>query len=177
MATRPLLRPNTGIKTKDCSLKYAPSTLTATLPKPSRIMFISTFMTDEMACITTLGMPTARMSVSTAPCGRKKGCRVRCSSRLRVWFRMKPRNMPQNWPITVAMAAPAMPMRGQPSRPKIMMGSRMILTIAPSSCVAMDSVVLPVACSMRSNTTDMKSPRQNTVTMNRYSSPSFCSRR
>jgi len=71
MATRPLLRPNTGINTKDCSLKYTPSTLTAVAPKPSRIMFISTFITEEMDCMMMLGKPTSRMPFRIVLLGRK----------------------------------------------------------------------------------------------------------
>lgn len=41
-------------------------------------------------------------------------------------------------PITVAQAAPAMPIFGKPSRPKMRIGSRMIFVIAPTSCVIME---------------------------------------
>ena len=60
-----------------------------------------------------------------------------------------------------------MPMAGQPRYPKIMIGSRMIFVRAPDICVSMDRVVLPVDCSMRSNCTDMKTPKLKVVTMRR----------
>ena len=54
-------------------------------------------------------------------------------------------------PITVANAAPATPISGSPNRPKIKIGSRIILIMAPSPCVNIVITVLPVACSIRSN--------------------------
>ena len=58
------------------------------------------------------------------------------------------------------MAAPEMPMAGQPSRPKIIMGSRMMFTMAPVSCITMEYTVLPVDCSMRSKLMDRNRPRE-----------------
>ena len=55
-----------------------------------------------------------------------------------------------NWPMTVATAAPGTPRQGKPSRPKIIIGSRTMFVSAPHSWAVMDSVELPVACSMRS---------------------------
>ena len=52
--------------------------------------------------------------------------------------------MPQNWPMTVASAAPETPIAGHPSRPKIMIGSRMMLTIAPVIWLHIWYTVLPV---------------------------------
>ena len=48
-----------------------------------------------------------------------------------------------------------------------MMGSRMMLITAPVSCVVMDSMVLPVACIIRSKEMDRNRPKLNTVTMRR----------
>ena len=52
-------------------------------------------------------------------------------------------------PMTVAMAAPRMPIAGQPSKPKIMIGSRIILATAPMMREIMDSTVSPTACKSR----------------------------
>ena len=58
MGMVPLLRPNTGMNTKDCSLKYTPNTLTAVGVKAMRILFMPKFVTEPMACMTMLGRPT-----------------------------------------------------------------------------------------------------------------------
>ena len=52
-----------------------------------------------------------------------------------VWFRMRARNMATIWPNTVAAAAPWIPIFGTPNRPKIRMGSSIILMMAPVPCV------------------------------------------
>ena len=54
-------------------------------------------------------------------------------------------------PIQVAIAAPATPIAGMPRRPKIMIGSRMILMIAPVIWLIMLYTVLPVDWRSRSN--------------------------
>ena len=56
-------------------------------------------------------------------------------------------------------------MRGHPSKPKIMMGSRMMLVSAPQSWVTMESTELPVACSIRSKKMARKRPVLQAVTM------------
>ena len=76
-----------------------------------------------------------------------------------------PTAMPQNWPMAVAQAAPATPMAGRPSQPKIKTGSRMMFTTAPVIWLIIWYTVLPVTCSTRSMVTDMNSPRENTVTI------------
>ena len=53
-------------------------------------------------------------------------------------------------PMTVAAAAPATSIRGKPNRPKIRIGSRMMLMTAPMSWVIMEYSVRPVDCSSRS---------------------------
>ena len=60
--------------------------------------------------------------------------------------------------MTVAMAAPATPMAGKPNHPWIRMGSRMMLTMAPSDWVIMVYMVRPVACSRRSHRILMNTP-------------------
>ena len=61
-------------------------------------------------------------------------------------------------PNTVATAAPAIPMRGIPKYPKIRIGSRMILMIAPVDWVIIVYMVLPVACSSLSKVVCRKIP-------------------
>ena len=63
-------------------------------------------------------------------------------------------------PVTVATAAPATPRRGAPKRPKIRMGSRMMLVRAPRSWVHMDRWVRPVDCSSRSKVNWQKMPME-----------------
>ena len=58
MGTMPLQRPNTGMKKKDCSLKYTPNTAVAVLVKPSRIWFMPNTITEPMDCMTMPGRPT-----------------------------------------------------------------------------------------------------------------------
>ena len=58
MGTMPLFRPNTGIKTKDWSLKYTPKTAVAVVVKEMRILFMPNTITDPMDCMMMEGMPT-----------------------------------------------------------------------------------------------------------------------
>ena len=59
MGTMPLLIPNTGIKTKLCSLKYAPKTAVAVEEYAIRILFMPKVMIELMAAMIMLGTPTA----------------------------------------------------------------------------------------------------------------------
>ena len=70
-------------------------------------------------------------------------------------------------PMTVAAAAPFTPMAGQPSRPKIIMGSRMRLVTAPVSIKTMGQIILPVACNIFSTASSIKQPKENTHTTER----------
>ena len=78
--------------------------------------------------------------------------------------------MPTHCPITVAIAAPRMPRRGKPSRPKIMMGSRMMLVSAPATSDTMLRKVFPTACRKRWHMVSMKVPEQNSMQISRYCS-------
>ena len=49
-------------------------------------------------------------------------------------------------PRTVATAAPAIPMQGEPNKPKIKIGSRIIFITAPTICAAIGSAIFPLAC-------------------------------
>ena len=71
-------------------------------------------------------------------------------------------------PMTVAAAAPATPIFGKPKSPKIMMGSRIRLMMAPVVWVHMVSRVLPVAWSSRSKVICPKIPNETTEQMVRY---------
>ena len=55
------------------------------------------------------------------------------------------------WPSTVAAAAPATPIFGKPKRPKIIIGSKMMLMTAPAAWEIILYTVRPVDCSRRSN--------------------------
>ena len=57
MGTMPLFRPNTGMKMKLWSLKYAPNTAVAVVVKEMRIRLTPNTITDPMHCITMEGRP------------------------------------------------------------------------------------------------------------------------
>lgn len=69
--------------------------------------------------------------------------------------------------MMVARAAPRTPISGKPNSPKIMIGSRMMLTTQPSACISMGQTMLPVACSIFSMAICTCWPTQPTSTMNR----------
>ena len=48
--------------------------------------------------------------------------------------------------ITVAIAAPSIPSLGQPHQPKIIIGSSIMFTTAPTICATVVCIVYPVAC-------------------------------
>ena len=79
---------------------------------------------------------------------------------------LKPRFMmtditaPTIWPMTVAAAAPATPIRGKGPRPKMSTGSMTMLMTAPTPWVHMVRAVLPVDWSRRSNMTLRKRPAE-----------------
>ena len=75
------------------------------------------------------------------------------------------------WPITVAQAAPAIPMRGQPSRPKIIIGSKIQFVIAPVSCEIIERTVRPVDCKSRSKVIEEKTPKDIIIQMFKYVTP------
>ena len=58
MGTMPLFRPNTGMKMKDCSLKYTPNTAVAVAVKAMRIWFMPNTITEPMDCMAMDGTPT-----------------------------------------------------------------------------------------------------------------------
>ena len=58
MGTIPLFRPNTGMKTKLCSLKYTPNTAVAVEVKPIKILFIPKVMIEPTDAIMIEGNPT-----------------------------------------------------------------------------------------------------------------------
>ena len=74
-------------------------------------------------------------------------------------------------PITVATAAPATPIAGSPKYPKIRIGSRMILMIAPVPWVNMVNIVFPVDCSSLSKINCAYIPKEKQHTTVRYSYP------
>ncbi|MPM51529.1 hypothetical protein SDC9_98278 [bioreactor metagenome] len=60
--------------------------------------------------------------------------------------------------MTVARAAPSIPIFGMPNKPNINMGSSIMFMIAPIPCVIIVNMVFPVDCSRRSNVTCPKIP-------------------
>ena len=111
----PVERPKTGMKMKDWSLKYTDMTFRAALDcsKPERMAFMPTFMTEPMACIMVLGIPTARMPERSRRRIMKSFGFSRSSGFFR-WLKIKPRRAESHWPMTVAMAAPRTPMGLKP---------------------------------------------------------------
>ena len=67
-------------------------------------------------------------------------------------------------PATVAAAAPAMPISGRPSMPKISSGSNIILVTAPAICAIIGVFMSPPACSTFVQMLSRKSPKLNTQT-------------
>ena len=63
------------------------------------------------------------------------------------WVRLKKTDTlhPTHWPMTVANAAPATSILGKGPRPKIRMGSKMMLVTAPTAWAIIDWTVRPVA--------------------------------
>ena len=76
-------------------------------------------------------------------------------------------------PITVATAAPVTPIFGAPRRPKIRIGSRMMLVMAPHSWEVMLKMVFPVDVSRRSKKNCPSRPKENIITVLRYSTPNL----
>ncbi len=72
------------------------------------------------------------------------------SSWLYLKWKKKPSDAPTAWPITVATAAPAVPIAGRPSQPKMNTGSSTMFVTAPAICVHMLSLDRPVDCRRRS---------------------------
>ena len=58
MGTIPLFMPKMGIKTKLCSLKYAPRTAVAVVVKAIRILFRQKVITEPMEAMAMEGRPT-----------------------------------------------------------------------------------------------------------------------
>ena len=77
------------------------------------------------------------------PSGRKPRKPI-LMSRLILTLKKMARTAATIWPNTVAAAAPATPISGKPNRPKIMIGSKMILRMAPVPWVNMVYMVRPV---------------------------------
>ena len=72
----------------------------------------------------------------------------------------------------VATAAPVTPIFGAPRSPKIKIGSRMMLVIAPVSWEVILKMVLPVEVRRRSKKTCASSPKEKIMTVLKYSIPS-----
>ena len=97
---------------------------------------------------------------------------LRRMSGLNFRFMIRPSVPAIVWPRTVAYAAPATPSFGKPNRPKIMIGSKMMLMTAPVVWLIMLSCVRPVDCSILSKVSWQNSPSDSPVTIDRYACPS-----
>ena len=123
-------------------------------------------MTEPMACIRMEGTPIARITLRISPLGRKPR-KLSCSSRFRTKLNTSARIQAMHCPNTVAAAAPAMPISGNPYFPKIRIGSKMMLITAPTPWEIMVSSVRPVACSSRSNVISKNRKQHRTMQMER----------
>ena len=75
-------------------------------------------------------------------------------------------------PITVAIAAPAIPNLCMPNIPKIRIGSRMIFVIAPAICATIGVFISPRACRILLQTPSVNSPILTTQTILPYTTTS-----
>ncbi len=115
MGTMPLFRPNTGMKMKLWSLKYAPNTAVAVVVKEMRIRLTPNTITDPMHCITMEGAGRCgRCFFTVAPCQRMGGGGCECPGSF-FRFRIKAATATRHWPATVATAAPPLPAGGSPA--------------------------------------------------------------
>ena len=104
------------------------------------------------------------------PMSRQSGRKPRMRRVMSLFFftlKYTASDMPQIWPMTVAMAAPATPM----SNTKMNTGSRMMLMMAPRPWVYMLSRERPVPCSRRSSMIWPNRAKEPPMTMWRYCSP------
>ena len=83
-------------------------------------------------------------------------------------FSTMPTTMPMNCPKTVAYAAPATSSLGKGPSPKIRIGSKMILVMAPTAWTIMKSVAFPVDCSSRSTAISWKTKTDRTLQISIY---------
>ena len=100
--------------------------------------------TDIRHCDSATGTPTFMISAIMLPSGRNPFLSKR-TSLLKCKFIQKPTAAATACAITVAYAAPAIPMAGSPNHPKIMTGSSTIFTTAPASMETMVRFAFPVA--------------------------------
>ena len=134
-----------------------PNTEVAVSVKPCRIWFMPKFITEPMPFIIIEGMPTVRICRTIFPLSLAYR-RPNCTSGLNFSLKYSASIAATHCPMTVAQAAPAMPMAGRPNLPWIRMGSRIMLMMAPVDWVIMVCTVRPVACSSRSPRISMKMP-------------------
>ena len=82
-----------------------------------------------------------------------------------------PAKHPTHWPITVANAAPAVPMAGSPKYPKIRIGSNTKLVMEAAESVNKNKDDLPLAITKRSNTHCPIMPRHPSIQICKYGIP------
>ena len=105
-------------------------------------------------------------------CGLKP-LKLICTSGFLVRLNVIARIAAHIWPVTVAIAAPATPIFGIPNKPKINIGSRMILIIAPVDCVIIVNIVRPVDWRILSKPICIKIPNDISRQILVYSIPIF----
>ncbi len=127
-------------------------------------------ITELIDIITATGIPTAKILFIISARGLISAI-FSFISLFREMFSTKASAAAVHWLMTVATAAPFIPIAGSPSQPKMSIGSRMMLRTAPQHCVIIDKCVFPVDWSSLSNVTCPASPNENIVTMLRYSVP------
>ena len=113
MGTMPLFKPKMGMNTKLCSLKYTPNTATAVAEKAMRIRF----MPEGHQAAHALHGDAGQTHGVDAANGLGTGAEALKS----IWIsgflsglKNKVMPAPQNWPMTVATAAPVVPDRASP---------------------------------------------------------------
>lgn len=109
---------------------------------PQRIVIAD--ITKEMEIILSAGMPSSSISELA-----ENNCSNCPGKHQNITVPHKAAIAPAIWPMTVAIAAPRTPIAGQPSRLKIIIGSRIIFKTAPMIRDSIDNTVSPTACNSR----------------------------
>ena len=127
-------------------------------------------MTEPIDCIIIDGTPMAYIVPIICASGLNLW-KSSLISWLNLWLHVPATMAATHWPITVATAAPVTPILGQPKRPNIIIGSRIIFVIASHSCDVMLNMVRPVDVNRRSKKICASSPKENIITVLKYSIP------
>ena len=119
--------------------------------------------TEETACTSVLGIPTFRIAaMQPLSAFAVKWIGI---SRFRRQLIPYPAKHPTHCPITVARAAPAVPIAGMPKYPKIRIGSKTKFVMDAADSVNKNRDDLPLAMTKRSNTHCPIIPREPSIHM------------